>query len=501
MADIETVKKSLIRKPSGTDSVLDYGKLPPQAKEVEEAVLGAILIEEAAIHDVVEIIKTPEVFYVDTHQRIWRAVKALYTVHSKIDLLTVVEQLKKHGELDAAGGVYSIAQLTNKIGSAANIEYHARIIVEMYVKRVLITSCTEVIKSAYEDTSDAFELVDHALSLIEVISTDFTGQAERIYGDLFLDEVDKLRTANAKGDHITGLETFSAALDKHLLGFQPGNLIVIAGRPGMGKTSVAWHLALAQARNHQPVGFFSLEQKDRELIHKHIAAEITVDSKEVRKGDLSIEQWGRLDKALPRITGYPIHLIDKAGLTITQMLAIARNWVRKHGVKCIYIDYIGKIRTGGEKKFGTREQEVSHISGALKDFANNMNIPVVVLAQLSREVEKRGGDKRAILSDLRESGSIEQDADLVIFPYRPEYYGFDTDENGERYQRGYCELDIAKYRQGEPGIVRWIFEAKYSRYYDYGDFNQPGQTAGGEYQPQFRPLTNEEKSGSDDLPI
>lgn len=464
---VDIVKKSLIRKSSSESNVLDYGKLPPQAKELEEAVLGAVMIEESAVHEVIEIIRSPEVFYVDAHHHIWVAIAMLYHQHSKIDLLTVTEQLKKNGKLDTAGGPFYIAQLTNKVGSAANVEYHARILTEKYTARQMIAISTEINRDAYDDTTDVFELVDRASADIEAINLDLSGQGQMMFQDIVLNEVDKIRAAATSGNYITGTPTYSDILDRNLLGFQDENLIIIAGRPAMGKTSVAWQIGINQAKHDIPVGFFTLEMSDKELVHKMISAEIGVDTKTVRKGGMKLEEWQRLDASLPRMSSYPIYMNDRAGITINQLMAISRNWVRKHGVKVIYIDYIGKITTS-DKKFGTREQEVSHISGQLKNLAKQLKIPVVLLSQLSREVEKRGGDKRPILADLRESGAVEQDADVVIFIYRPEYYGITTDKDtGQQLPKGYTELDIAKYRQGEPGIARWIFEAEYSRFNDY----------------------------------
>lgn len=503
MADIDLVKKSLIRRTTSEYGSADYGKLPPQAKEMEEAVLGAVMIEENAIYEVADMIKVPDVFYVDAHQRIWKAILALFRNHSKIDLLTVTEQLKKHGELDAAGGPFYIAQLTNKIGSAANVADHALYLVEKYTARQLISISAETTKNAYEDTVDTFELLDKTLGDLETINQDLTGQGQKVFYDMVVDETEKLRAAAHSGEYITGVPTYSAALDKALLGLQPENLVVVAGRPGMGKTSVVWHIAIQQAKNKRPVGFFSMEMSDRELIHKMIAAEITVDTKTVRKGGMKAEEWSRLDSKLDGIANLPIFMNDRAGLTINQIIAISRNWVRKHDVQVIYIDYIGKIKTTDAKKFGTREQEVSNISGQLKDLAKSLKIPVVVLSQLSRAVEQRGGDKRPILSDLRESGAVEQDADVVIFCYRPEYYGIETGEDGEAYPKGYTELDIQKYRHGDPGTARWIFEAKYSRFRDFGD--EQIESAIESTGTKLRKLTEEEKpkqkTPDEDLPF
>lgn len=469
---IEISRKSLIRKSSAADaSVLDYGKLPPQAKEMEEAILGAVMIEESAIHEVVEILKSEECFYVDAHQRIWKAIKMLHLMHSKIDLLTVTEQLKKHGDLDAAGGPFFVAQLTNKVGSSAHIEEHARVVFEKYLQRQMIVRATEVIKAAYEDTTDVIQLLDSAVVSFENLNSEMAGQGAVSFADSVVDEADRLHKAFESEQFITGVPTYSEALDKHLLGFQPGNLIIIAGRPGMGKTTIAWHIARQQLKHDIPVGFFSLEMRDRELIRKMFAAEVRVDSLQVRKGGLNKEEWQRLYKKLPELSSYPIELYDRAGITVNQLVAKTKSWIRKKGVKVLYIDLIGKIGVyDAGKRFGTREQEVSYISNELKNLASDMQIPVVLLSQLSRKVEERG-DKRAILSDLRESGAIEQDADVVIFPYRPGYYGIEADEVGNAYPHNVTLLELAKYRDGKAdAAARWVFEPQFSNFYDYSEF-------------------------------
>lgn len=457
------LKKALYRK--GQTPEAEFGKLPPQVTELEEAVLGAVMIEAQAMFDVVEILKSPDDFYVGSHRLIWKACQQLFHAHTNIDLLTVTEQLRRNGDLEAAGGAFFVSQLTNKIGSAANVEYHARIVLEKSLARRLINVSTQATNFAYDDTTDIFELIDSTGSEIEAINLDLSGQGQKSFSDIVAGEYQVLKEAQRSGNTVTGLPTFTS-LDRALLGLQPDNLIILAGRPAMGKTSVAWQMALNQARNNIPVGFFSLEMSNRQLIHKLISAEIGVNSHNVRSANMQLEEWQRLDTAVGHMCSYPIYMNDTGGISLLQLQSVARNWVRKHGVKVIYIDYIGKI-TCNDKKFGSREQEISHISGSIKNLAKQLHIPIVLLSQLSRKVEDRGGEKKPQLSDLRDSGAIEQDADIVLFPYRPEYYGFTNDSDGNTYPKGYTQIIIAKYREGEPNTkVNWIYEAEFSRFED-----------------------------------
>lgn len=446
----------------------DYGKIPPQSRELEEAVLGAILLEQNAISEAMEVIRTADVFYVDANQRIWRAMASLYHENKQIDTLTVTERLKRHENLEAAGGIHYLITLTSKIGSAAHIGQHSRILVEKYILRKIITIGTNAITQAFNDSTDAIELLGFIGNQFDAVNMELSGQGEKTWSDSVIEEVDSMRAAAESGDYMLGVPTHSDVIDRNTLGLQPKNLIIIAGRPGMGKTSLAWDIALKQAKNGLPVGFFTLEMADKELIRKALSAELSMDTKTIQKGGLTRDKWQKLDSILPNLIEYPIYLCDSAGIGINELKAKARNWVRKFGVKVIYIDYIGKINTADTgQRYGTREQEVSYISGQLKNLAKSLNIPVVALSQLSRAVETRGGDKRPMLSDLRESGAIEQDADMVWFPYRPEYYGITTGESGEMLPEGFTEVDIAKYRNGNPGKVQLIFEAEFNRFIDY----------------------------------
>ena len=441
--------------------------LPPQIIPAEEAILGAILTEPEAMNDVAELIKTPEVFYVDAHQRIYKAIITLCREHKPIDVLTVTEQLKKNGDLEASGGTLYLVQLSNNIGTSAHIAEHARLIIEKHILRKLISIANELSRDAYLDTADALNLLDRAGNQVDAVNLTLRGQGQASFNQRVLNTAQALKDAANSGTYITGVPTFSHKLDKQLLGLQPSDFIVIAARPAMGKTSIVWHMAGMQARNNIPVGFFSLEMNDRQLINKMLSSETEIDLKTLQRGGMMYDEWQRFDRATEAVSNWPVYLDDTGAISIHQLIAVAKNWVRKHGVKVIYIDYIQLITTADAgRKFGSREQEVSYISAKLKATAKELNIPIVALAQLSRGPETRT-DKRPLLSDLRESGAIEQDADIVIFPFRPQYYGLETDHTGSPYPEGYTELDIAKYRNGEPVIVPWLFQPRINRFCDY----------------------------------
>jgi replicative DNA helicase len=443
------------------------GKLPPQAKQLEVYLLGAIMLESDCLSAIIPIIKTDEVFYADAHQRIYRAMMQLSAKNKPIDLETVIEQLKANADLDKVGGVYYIATLTNSVGSAANAEAWARMIVEKYIQRELIHVCNELSCLAYEDTTDVFDLRDAMGKKFDRLVMLSQTQSNQTFAGRVSESVQVLKDAANQGNYITGVQTFSPRLDRNLMGFQPTDLIIIAARPAMGKTSIALHIALNQAKNGIPVGFFSLEMNDRQLINKLLSSETNIDLKKVRSGGMKYDEWQTVDAVAEEMKTWPFYLDDTGAIDIQTLIATSRVWVKKHGVKIIYLDYI-QLVTSTEKSRGSREQEVSYISSKLKALAKELKIPIVALAQLSRGPESRP-DKRAMLSDLRESGAIEQDADIVIFPFRPEYYGIETDSEGMPYVKGFTELGIAKFRNGQPGKVPWVFLATKSKFVDYNE--------------------------------
>ena len=460
MADpLEIVKKPLFRKSTPDVNVLDYGKLPPQVKELEEAVLGAVMIEQNAITEVFDILKD-ESFYIDAHQRIWRAIRLLYQNQAPIDLLTVTEQLKKNGELDAAGGPFFVAQLTNKIGSAANVEYHARIIAEKYIQRQLISTSTDVIKDAYEDTTDVFELLDKAeKNLFSIAENNMKRNTEDIASLLLgeLKEIEARMNSSEEGDHLNGVPSGFIDLDRATGGWQKSDLVIVAARPAMGKTAFTLALARNAAVQHKkPVAIFSLEMSSTQLVQRLISMETHLPSDKIRRGNLQPYEYEILTRKIDELKNSLLFIDDTPAINVFELRSKCRRLKQQHDIQMIIIDYLQLMSGSPEGKGGNREQEISQISRSLKGLAKELGIPVIALSQLSRAVETRGGDKKPILSDLRESGAIEQDADIVIFLYRGEYYGIEQDTEGNP-TKDIAEVIIAKHRNGPVKTVRTRF--------------------------------------------
>lgn len=439
----------------------ELGKLPPQAVEVEESVLGAIMIEKGALQSVMDILR-PESFYKDQHQLIYQAAIDIDSKGQPVDLLTVTEQLKRKGELELVGGAYYITDLTTKINSATNIETHARIILERAIKRQIITNCSESLNLAYEDTEDAFELLDKTQNDMLLITEKSVKKDVVKFSSLLTESLTILEDKPAV-EGITGVQTHLSLVDKKTGGLQPGDLIIIAARPGMGKSSAITSCVLNIAKNGDPVAIFSLEMPNIQIVNRIQSAEAGINLEVIKKRQLTEDDWERLLHKVGNISDIPIFIDDTAGLSLLELRAKARRLVSKHGVKIIFIDYL-QLMT--DTSSSVREQQISNISRGLKQLAKDLNIPVVALSQLSRAVETRAGDKRPQLSDLRESGSIEADADMVAFLYRPEYYGITSDDKG-RPTEGLGEFIIAKNRNGETGGFYLKFIGKYTKWEDY----------------------------------
>lgn len=465
MADpIDIAKKTFSRK-STNDQGIDFGKLPPQVRDLEEAVLGAVMIEQNAINEVIDILKD-EAFYVDAHQRIWRAIRMLFQNQAPIDLLTVTEQLKKNGELDEAGGPFAIAQLTNKIGSAANAEYHARLIAEKYIQRQLISSSTEIIREAYEDTTDVFELLDKAeKSLFAIAENNLKNGGEDI-ASILMAELKELEVRmHNSDDHLNGVASGFVDLDKMTGGWQKSDLIILAARPAMGKTAFTLALARNAAVDHKkPVALFSLEMSSVQLVQRMISMETQVASDKIRRGTLEDYEYKILTSKIDGLKNAQIFIDDTPAINVFELRSKCRRLKQQHDIQMIVIDYLQLMSgTTDGKSSGNREQEISQISRSLKGLAKELQVPVIALSQLSRAVETRGGDKKPILSDLRESGAIEQDADIVIFLYRGEYYGLEQDSEGNP-TKDIAEVIIAKHRNGPVGSVRTRFVNKLAKF-------------------------------------
>ncbi|MCK6617870.1 MAG: replicative DNA helicase [Cyclobacteriaceae bacterium] len=439
------------------------GKLPPQALDLEEAVLGALMLEKGALNAVVEFLK-PEHFYSEQHQEIYRAIIELFKGSEPVDMRTVVNQLRKEGKIELVGGAYYIAELTSKVSSGANIEYHARVVIEMAIKRNLIQIASQIHHDAYEDTTDVFELLDKTeQSIFEISDSNLRKNYDNMR-NLMYRAITELQKLKEHKDGLTGVPSGFVALDRLTSGWQNSDLIIIAARPGMGKTAfVVSAMRNAAVDFKRPVAIFSLEMASVQLVNRMISAEAELEGEKIRKGQLADFEWQQLVHKTNKLSAAPIFIDDTPALTILELRAKCRRLKAEHGVQLIIVDYLQLMRgdTGGN-----REQEIASISRALKGIAKELNVPVIALSQLSRGVETRGGDKRPQLSDLRESGSIEQDADLVIFLYRPEYYKITQDEDGMT-TAGMGEVIIAKHRNGSTGSVKLRFIGKYTKFTDY----------------------------------
>ncbi len=449
------------------------GKLPPQALDLEEVVLGALMLEKNALNAVVEFLK-PEHFYLETHKEIYTAIVDLFKSTEPVDMRTVVNQLRKTGKLELVGGAYYIAELTAKVSSAANIEYHARVVMEMAIKRELIQVASQIQSDAYEDTTDVFELLDKTEQSVFQISDSNLRKNYDNMRNLMARAIQELQVLKEHKDGLTGVPSGFTELDRMTSGWQRSDLVIIAARPGMGKTAfVVSALRNAAVDFKIPVAIFSLEMASIQLVNRMISAEAELESEKIKKGNLAEHEWAQLVHKTSRLSSAPIFIDDTPALSILELRAKCRRLKAEHGIQIIVIDYLQLMR--GEQG-GNREQEIASISRSLKGIAKELNVPVIALSQLSRSVETRGGDKKPQLSDLRESGSIEQDADIVMFLYRPEYYKITVDEDGMPTQ-GTGEVIIAKHRNGSTGNVKLKFIGKYTKFADLesagGGFDNP----------------------------
>lgn len=445
------------------DITENLGKLPPQALDLEEAVLGALMLEKNALTAVVEFLR-PEHFYTEQHKEIYQAIVDLFKTSEPVDMRTVVAQLRKNGKLELVGGAYYIAELTSKVSSAANIEYHARIIIEMAIKRELIQISSQVQHDAYEDTQDVFDLLDKTEQAIFAISDTNLRKNYDTMKSLMFRAVKELQERKNHKDGLTGVPSGFTRLDRVLSGWQKSDLVIIAARPGMGKTAfVVSALRNAAVDFNFPVAIFSLEMASLQLVNRLISAEAELESEKIKRGNLAEFEWQQLVHKTNRLSAAPIFIDDTPALSILELRAKCRRLKAEHNIQLIVIDYLQLMK--GDT-MGNREQEIASISRALKGIAKELDVPVIALSQLSRGVETRGGDKRPQLSDLRESGSIEQDADIVMFLYRPEYYKITVDEEGMPTQ-GMAEVIVAKHRNGSLDTVKLKFVVKYTKFVDF----------------------------------
>lgn len=452
-------------------------KTPPQAVEIEESVLGALMLDANALNNVIDLLHV-EYFYKAENQAVFEAIHRLFEQSKPVDLLTTVDMLRSMGTLEAAGGAYRVSQLSNHVTSGAHAEYYARILSEKFIQRELIRISTETITAAYDETTDVMSLLDKTEGhLMDINDKNFRSDYKKLESlvGMALNQIDD---ATKSKDGLTGLSSGLSEVDRITSGFQKGSLIILAARPAMGKTALAMTIARNLAVQFgEPVAFFSLEMPGVELAMRLIASEARIDGKTLKRGSLEPWQHEMLLQKTQALNDAPIYIDDTPGLSIFELRAKCRRLKQRFGVKMIFVDYLQLMTSGGELgKGGNREQEISMISRQLKALAKELEVPILALSQLSRAVETRGGSKKPILSDLRESGAIEQDADIVIFIHRPEYYGQMEDDNGSTL--GMADIIFAKHRSGEVGEVRVKFEGQYTRFSDRDVVTSDGAFAG-----------------------
>lgn len=455
------------RQPS-QQLVADMGIMPPMDTDLEEAVLGALMLEKDAYTIVCDLLK-PESFYDPANQKIYEAIQQLGAMQRPIDMLTVTEQLRNNGTLNEAGGAIRVSELTGRVSSAANVEYHARIVAQKYLARELIAFCSSVQTKAFDPTNDVDDLMQEAEGRLFEISQHNVKKDVTQIDPVINAAIKKIEDAANRESGLSGLQTGFIDLDKITSGWQSSDLIIIAARPAMGKTALVLSMAKNMAVDFNiPIAIFSLEMSNIQLVNRLISNVCELEGDKIKSGQLSPDEWNKLMSRIKNLYSAPMYIDDTSNLSVFELRTKARRLVREHGIKMIIIDYLQLMNASG-MKFGSREQEVSAISRSLKQLAKELEIPVIALSQLSRKVEDRTDGKRPQLSDLRESGAIEQDADIVCFIHRPEYYTKSSEDASGRDIRGLTEFIIAKHRSGAVGDVKLRFTARFARFENWSD--------------------------------
>lgn len=450
------------RNPKPIDTT--YGHLQPQALDAERVVLGALMIDKDTFTVVSDVLH-PETFYEPRNQKVYKAIQTLSMDEKPVDIITVTDELAKEGTLEDVGGPAYILELSSKVASSANIVYHSRILVQKYMARQLISFASKIETMAFDESQDIDELMQDAESSLFELSQKNLKQDYTSLEPVVKDAIEKLKQAATNEGGLTGIPTGYIKLDDITSGWQPSDLVIIAGRPAMGKTSFALSLAKNIVMDYQiPAAFFSLEMSNVQLADRLISNVCEISGKKIMNGQLDDEEWKRIDKNVRKMQTAPLYIDDTPGMSIFELRTKARRLVREKGVKILMIDYLQLMNANGAR-FGSRQEEVSTISRSLKGLAKELNIPVLALSQLNRSVENRDGNegKRPQLSDLRESGAIEQDADMVLFVHRPEYYHIYQDDHGNDL-RGKAQIIIAKHRKGATGDVLLNFRGEFTRF-------------------------------------
>ncbi|MCF8360262.1 MAG: replicative DNA helicase [Prolixibacteraceae bacterium] len=444
-----------------------YGKIPPQAPEVEEAVLGALMLERDAFIGVADVL-TEDCFYKEEHREIFSVIKDLSLEDKPVDLLIVTQELKNRGLLEKVGGPLYITRLTSQVASAAHLEFHARIIAQKYIQRELILSCSEIQANAYDDTKDVDELINEAESSIFKISEGNIKKETQPIKPILKEAVQLIEEAKNRKDGLSGIPSGFSKIDRITSGWQKTDLIIVAARPAMGKTAFVLSMMRNMAVDYKkPVAMFSLEMSSIQLVNRIIASESELGSDKIKKGEIYGDDMQKLNNAIAVLDEAPIFIDDTPALSIFELRAKCRRLKMQHDIGIVLVDYL-QLMTAGTDNRGSREQEVSSISRSLKAIAKELDVPIIALSQLNRSVESREG-RRPQLSDLRESGAIEQDADMVIFIHRPEYYGITEDENNNSL-RNVAEIIISKHRNGAVGDVRLSFRKELAKFVDMDEY-------------------------------
>ncbi len=440
----------------------ELGKIPPQALDLEEAVLGAMMLEKNAAIEILDLLK-PDSFYVEAHQKIYKAISDLSSDYKPVDMLTVTEELRKNNQLDEVGGAYYVSKLTSNIGSAVHLEFHARIIAQKYIQRELIRVASDIQKQAYDDGVDILDLLNFSeSSIFQLAEGNIKSETIKI-SEVLNQAIEKIEEASKREDNLSGIPSGFTSMDRVTSGWQASDLVIIAARPSMGKTAFVLSMARNMTVNHKvPVAIFSLEMSVLQLVNRLIAAETELPSEKLRSGRLEEFEWQQLEMKIKSLNDAPLYIDDTPAITLFELRAKCRRLKTQNDIQMIIIDYL-QLMTGPPETKGNREQEVSTISRGLKAIAKELDVPIMALSQLNRSVEMRAGDKRPQLSDLRESGAIEQDADLVLFIHRPEKYGITEDADGNS-TKDLAEIIIAKHRNGAITDIRLKFRQELAKF-------------------------------------
>ena len=453
------------KEPVNMSTDFTYGHVMPQAPDIEKAVLGALMIDKDAYLEVCDLLK-PESFYEPRNQMVYEAIMKLSMEESPVDVLTVADMLGKMGKLEEVGGPGYIADLSSRVATSANIDYHANVVAEKYLSRQMIQYVNVIGKKTFDETYDIKAVVQEAESTLFELSQKNMKKDYSVLAPIIGNAIKIVEKAHSNTGGLTGISTGFYKLDDMTCGWQDSDLVIIAGRPAMGKTAFALSLAKNIAADQKiPMAFFSLEMTDVQLANRLMSNACGIEGKKLLSGQLDRYDWDRLDKNVGVLTDAPLYIDDTEGLSVMDLRTKARRLKKEHDIKLIMIDYL-QLMTASGMKYNSRQEEVSLISRSLKGLAKELNVPVLALSQLNRGVESRDGaeGKRPQLSDLRESGAIEQDADMVVFLHRPEYYHLYQSEDGSIDYRGKAEVIIAKHRKGATGIITMDFKGEFTRF-------------------------------------